>query len=258
MKKTLLIISLVAALALAGCGEKNESSKSAKSETTQAATTDAAATKASDETPVVKDAESSKTEQDDAESSDESSEKTDGATAENPFNAGIWFSTINGTPANFYFFSTDGTSGSYVDAAQGMGLAFAYKNEGSTATFEMGSADNASTADVTVNSDGSISLNWNDRDAETLTYYNDMTSFPETFLSNDELGELALDYYEMKNDYRPSQVGVGIAEDGKATIQLYDNLGDHSTTSAWYTIDKFTLTGEDGVSFESVDFNEAR
>ena len=60
--------------------------------------------------------------------------------------------------------------------------------------------------------------------------------------SLDELGELALDHYQEQNGYRPNSVGC--EPDGDTvTIQLFDNMGDHNSTSDWYTIDSNTGKG---------------
>ena len=35
-------------------------------------------------------------------------------------------------------------------------------------------------------------------------------------------------------------------EDGSVAIQVYENLGDHNSTAAWYTVDRITAAGTDG------------
>ena len=34
-------------------------------------------------------------------------------------------------------------------------------------------------------------------------------------------------------------------DDGSVSIQVYENLGDHNSTAAWYTVDRMTATGTD-------------
>ena len=58
-----------------------------------------------------------------------------------------------------------------------------------------------------------------------------------------ELEKMALDYYEKKNNYRPSNVASTKNSDGTISIQLYDSLSDHNSTADWYTIDPKTATG---------------
>lgn len=60
-----------------------------------------------------------------------------------------------------------------------------------------------------------------------------------------ELQKMALDYYEAKTGNRPNSVSLQVNADGSISIQLYDNMGDHNSTSDWYTVDKNTATGTD-------------
>lgn len=61
--------------------------------------------------------------------------------------------------------------------------------------------------------------------------------------SQKDLEKMALDYYEAKTGYRPSGVGSQVNSDGTVSIQLYDNMGDHNSTSDWYTINPKTGIG---------------
>ena len=62
-----------------------------------------------------------------------------------------------------------------------------------------------------------------------------------------ELEDAALNYYQENNEehYRPGLVGSMQDEENPniINIQLYDNLGDHNSTSDWYSIDKTTGKG---------------
>lgn len=72
-------------------------------------------------------------------------------------------------------------------------------------------------------------------------------------LSDEDLAELALWYYEAQYDYKPGSAGVQDNGDGTVSIQLYDNLDDHNSTCAWYTIDRLTLQGTDDNTGETID-----
>lgn len=61
--------------------------------------------------------------------------------------------------------------------------------------------------------------------------------------TTDELEKMALDYYETKTGYRPGNVASQVNQDGTVSIQLYDNMGDHNSTSDWYTVDSKTAVG---------------
>ncbi len=59
----------------------------------------------------------------------------------------------------------------------------------------------------------------------------------------ESLCEMALDYYEALTGYRPSSAAGEKQADGMVVIQLYDNLGDHNSTSDWYTVDPMSAVG---------------
>ncbi len=65
--------------------------------------------------------------------------------------------------------------------------------------------------------------------------------------TDDEICKMALDYYEKENNYRPSLAAIDSSNGDMVTIQLYDNMGDHNSTSAWYEIDRKTGKGTDTV-----------
>ena len=63
--------------------------------------------------------------------------------------------------------------------------------------------------------------------------------------TTEQLEKMALDYYEAQTGYRPTLSASQVNDDGTVSIQLYDNMGDHNTTSAWYTVDPKTAVGTD-------------
>ena len=82
-----------------------------------------------------------------------------------------------------------------------------------------------------------------------LTYVSDQSSDQFRFYSNQELCDLALTYYNERNIAQDTQGLTAAAqtnEDGTVTIQVYENLGDHNSTAAWYTVDRVTAQGTDG------------
>ena len=70
-----------------------------------------------------------------------------------------------------------------------------------------------------------------------------------------ELAQMALDYYEAKTGYRPGKVATEKNEEGKIVIQLYDSFEDHNSTSDWYTIDSKTAKGTN-VLEEDIDLSK--
>ena len=74
-----------------------------------------------------------------------------------------------------------------------------------------------------------------------------------------ELCNLALDYYRTNSGASAGETqdlaaAAQANEDGTVTIQVYENLGDHNSTAAWYTVDPVTAQGTDG-NGQSVDLD---
>ena len=84
---------------------------------------------------------------------------------------------------------------------------------------------------------------------------NDITNKSNKEFTTKELEKMALDYYEAKTGYRPGYAASQINADGTVSIQLYDNMGDHNSTSAWYTVDPKTAIGTDILNNE-IDLNK--
>lgn len=73
--------------------------------------------------------------------------------------------------------------------------------------------------------------------------------------TTEQLEKMALDYYEAKTGYRPGKVASQVNDDGTISIQLYDSMVDHNTTSDWYTVDAKTAVGEN-IMKEKIDLKE--
>lgn len=67
----------------------------------------------------------------------------------------------------------------------------------------------------------------------------------ESEYTEEEIGILALDHYERANGYRPQYFGISLNDNGTVSIQLYDLVEDHISTSDWYVIDPATGKGKD-------------
>ena len=116
----------------------------------------------------------------------------------------------------------------------------------------MGAADNSINSEAVNNPDGTMSIEWSDGRTELFTPVN-ANAEDFTFYTNQELQYIALAYYGAQTGYYPQHSGVQANDDGTASIQLYDIMEDHNSTSAWYTIDRVTLTGTDDISGDTVD-----
>ena len=169
---------------------------------------------------------------------------TETVTVGQTFAPGIWWSTSSDGD-RYFSFNAVGTEGSFRDQESGIGLGFSYEAEGNTLTFHMGDAGNSVQATVAFTDSRTAVLTWADSSTETLTYQGLGNFDTFRFYSNLELCEMALDYYEARNHYRPGDAAAAVQSDGTIVIQLYDNMTDHNATSAWYTVDRFSAQGTD-------------
>lgn len=159
------------------------------------------------------------------------------------FDPGTWLSDAG----QYYFFDTDGASGRTASLEDGTGVGFSYALEGTRATFHMGAADNSSVCTVSLDGDAAT-LEWEDGTTEHLTYVSDQGSDSFQFYSNQELADMALTYYKDTNHAQGNENLTSAAQtndDDSVTIQVYENLGDHNSTAAWYTVNRLTGAGTD-------------
>ncbi len=73
--------------------------------------------------------------------------------------------------------------------------------------------------------------------------------------SDAELCQMALDHYEKHYNYRPGICMVDSEINGIVLLHLYDDMGDHIATSAWYAIDRTPGKGTDTIMGDTVDLN---
>lgn len=167
---------------------------------------------------------------------------------ETAFTPGTWLSDAG----QYYFFDEDGASGRTASLEDGTGVGFTYTLDGTQAAFSMGAADNTSVCTVTVDSD-TAALEWEGGAVEHLTYVSDQGSDDFRFYSNQELSDLAVAYYKAHSSGQEGSSLTAAAQtndDGTVSIQVYENLGDHNSTAAWYTVDRLTGAGTDGAGAE--------
>ena len=160
------------------------------------------------------------------------------------FTPGTWLSD----GGQYYFFDEGGATGRTASLEDGTGVGFTYSMTGTEASFSLGAADNTSSCTVSRNGD-TVTLLWADGATEKLTYVSEQGSDTFQFYSNQELADLALNFYQNNNHAQDNQNLTSAAqtnEDGSVYIQVYENLGDHNSTAAWYTVDRLTAAGTDG------------
>ena len=160
------------------------------------------------------------------------------------FTPGTWLSD----GGQYYFFDEGGATGRTASLEDGSGVGFTCTLNGTEADFSMGSADSASSCTVSRDGD-TVTLEWADGTTEHLTYVSEQGADTFQFYSNQELADLALRFYQENNSAQDNQNLTSAAqtnEDGSVSIQVYENLGDHNSTAAWYTVDRLTAAGTDG------------
>lgn len=168
------------------------------------------------------------------------------------FKPGVWLGSDS-----YFFFDGEG-GGQLLSLENGIGIGFEVEPcTGDTVTFHMGSADSSLTCTVTEVSENSVTIVNDNGEPDTLNFVCEGNASTFTFYTNEELMTLALDYYQAQTGYAPQNAGVQNNPDGTATIQLYDSLGDHNSTSAWYTVDRVTGEGTDDMTGESINISAA-
>lgn len=242
MKTKFLAVSLaLTALLLAGCqGNEPSAGTASPSQPVQS------------ESVSPKQSESVSPEQ--SESAAQPSDTEPPATDLSVFTPGTWLVDGGG---QYYFFYKEDWAGSTRDWEHGIGVAFTYEpGEDGGVVFHMAAADDNTPCTVTVTDAEHITLQWDDGHRTELTYQGPGEI---DFYSNDELCGLAVAYYAQASGAETESLTAGAVtnEDGTVTVQVYENLGDHNSTAAWYTVDRFTGQGTDVNSGETVDLSSA-
>ena len=70
----------------------------------------------------------------------------------------------------------------------------------------------------------------------------------------EQLCQAALNYCEYATGHRPGVVRIDSEDEEGITLQLYDDMGDHTATCAWYCIDPSTMEGYDLITGEEIAF----
>ena len=176
-------------------------------------------------------------------------------TASHKFEAGIWEASSS-DGQRYFCFDGDADSGSFRDQENGIGMAFTYEVEDeNTILFHIGESSDKTRVTVNFSGTEQATLTWANGNTEKISYLGLGNFNTFHFYSNVELCEMALDYYEAQTGYRPGDASAQVQENGLIAIQLYDNMGDHNSTSAWYTVDKYTARGTD-LTGNSVDLTQ--
>lgn len=195
-----------------------------------------------------------------AEQAESQTESQDPAAQAIAFQPGAWLA-FGGGEYSFFYFNADGTSGRTQSPETGTGIAFAYEIDGNDVVFHMGAVDSDAHGTLTMEDDKHITLQWQEGIQEHLSYLSadDLDTFH--LHTDSELCDLALAYWKANAENTTNSDGVMAAADtnldGTVTIQVYENLTDHNTTHARYTVNRVTATGTEDGSGAAVDLSSA-
>lgn len=173
------------------------------------------------------------------------------------FRAGTWLAE-SGDTRTYYFFDPDGKSGRTASQETGTGLGFTYTAQDGRGSFSMGSADDTSSCTLEQADAEHVTIRWEDGREESLSYLSEESSEEFHFYSDDALRSLAVSYYSRTAGGAGELDAAVLAnEDGTVTVQVYENLKDHNSTAAWYTVDRRSGKGTDVNTGEAVDLSAA-
>ena len=121
-----------------------------------------------------------------------------------------------------------------------------------------GNSNEQSENDITTTTEVSVSETTASETTTSETTKAETTESSAAGYTDDELSQMALDFYAANNDGNaPSSFNIEDNGDGTVTIHLFDNMEDHIATFAWYKVDRKTAEGEDIVFGDKIDLKPA-
>ncbi len=168
------------------------------------------------------------------------------------FKQGTWFS-YNKDECRYYFFNDDQNNNTRLSVKSATGSAFLYEiSDGAddahkTAVFHINTTNNNTKAEIIINDPENISIIWEDKTEEKLTYISSDGMQQFMFYTDEELSSMGLNYY-MRNMGKKDKNNTADArtnEDGSVTVRVYKNSNDgQQLVLAWYIVDRLTAAGE--------------
>lgn len=159
------------------------------------------------------------------------------------FCRGVWAVDDGEQRVGYYiFYNSD--SGRFDDAHLGMSVPFEVKINGNAADFALGASDFTDPTSVEISAEGKRSLTWtNENRVEYLTLLGQQEPDSFSFFTQNDLTEIAMDYYEQNAGKRPGEAQVTIGVDGMAVITLLNRVGGNGIVIAEYNVDSITGKG---------------
>ena len=169
------------------------------------------------------------------------------------FRAGTWMAQC-GPVSRYYFFETGGDAGCVIDMQNGARTDFTYLQIGDQGVFSY--ADD--TCRVMVQDEDHITLEWGNQPPETFRYVTVLGVDQFHFYTHEEIARMALWDYLEKNYPVDGNLQAAAMDngDGTSTIQIYQNLGDHNSTAAYYVVDRCTGEGQNISNGTDVDLTK--
>lgn len=168
------------------------------------------------------------------------------------FEAGLWEAILNGIPYGFYIMYDDIAGGATLNFVNRTGTGFEYELGVNEVTFHYGDSENSTHYTIDTGDPAYVHMTANDRHELILIYFSEGDADDLEFFTNEELAGYASELYEQQYGKTPPCVETQTNVDGTVTIQLYENLSDHNSTWAWYTVDRRTGIGTDDISGEEI------
>ena len=159
------------------------------------------------------------------------------------FCRGVW-AVDDGEKRVGYYIFYDAEKGNFHDAQLGMEVPFAVRINQNAVDFSLGGADFTDPTTVEKIGEGKRTLTWtNENRTENLMLLGEQEPDSFSCYSQNDLIEMAMDYYELENGRRPETSVVTMGIDGIASIQLLNRVGKNGRVIAEYEVDSITGKG---------------
>ena len=120
-----------------------------------------------------------------------------------------------------------------------IGLGFCYEIDGENIVFRIGAEDAEIKGSLSITDADHAEIIWADGRKDSMTFVSEEGSDTFHFYTNEELCAMAIAYYTDATGEVAPLAAADLGTD-TVTIQLYNNLGDHNSTYAWYQVNRLT------------------
>ncbi len=172
------------------------------------------------------------------------------------FMTGVWLARTNDGEERYFIF-TDAQNGVYLEQETGMGMGFTYEMQGDeSAVFHFGDTESNDIAFISWIDNSNAYVSWQAGEIETFTVVTGNPSPDYHFYNNNQLGEMAINYYQSKNGTRPQKAFAMVDASENIFIQVYDEQNGTQIVLESYVVDRYTAIGVDSLN-QVVDLKTA-